>query len=108
MRMHLSSQLTRPLGSLGFTLTEVMISVAILMVVTAALITSHLFGLRMHELTKVKLGVNEDSRQALSILTEEIRTAKSVKIGSGTLTAFTEVARNVSQTANAIQVYPTS
>ena len=95
-----------PRADAGFTLTELMVSVAITMLVMAGLITSHLFGLRMHELSKVKLGVSEDSRVALSLLTDDIRAAKSLRFGTGSLSSFTEIPLNTPQTGNALQLYP--
>src|SRR5438045_3223946 len=84
----------------AFTLTEMMVSVAIMALVMTALITSHLFGLRMHELSKVKLGLNDESRAAVSLLTAEIRAAKSVRLGTGTLSSFIEVPINTPEQAN--------
>lgn len=95
-------------GRSAFTLTEMMVSVSIMALVMTALITSHLFGLRMHELSKVKLGLNDESRAALSLLTAEIRAAKSVRLGTGTLSSFVEVPINTVEQANALQVYPTT
>lgn len=92
----------------GFTLTETIVTMAIFMLVSSGIIMSHLFGLKMCEITKAKLGANDDSRRALSRLIGEIRSATWVRIGSGSATSFTEAAPNEMQSGNAVQLYLTS
>jgi len=91
----------------AFTFTEILVVTTLLMMVLAGVIGAHLFGIRMFEITKAKLGANDEARQAISLLMEEIRTAKQVKIGSGTMGSFTVVAVNSAQNGSAIQIYPT-
>lgn len=91
----------------GFTLVEVMITMALVLVVLAAALSCHLFGMRLFELTKAKLGASDEARGAISLLISEIRSAKVLRIGSGTLASFTEVVPNQPQAGNAIQIYPT-
>ena len=62
-----------------------MVTMAILMVVLAGVLTSHLFGLRMFEITKAKLGASDQARVAIQRLIGEIRSAKTVRIGNGNL-----------------------
>ena len=52
--------------------------------------------------------MNDESRKALNLLTAEIRAAKSVRLGTGTLSSFSEVAINTAEQGNALQVYPTT
>lgn len=94
-------------GEQGFTLTEMLVTSAILMVVLAGTLTAHLFGIRMFEITKAKLGANDESRQALALLTEEVRTCKRVLVGEGTLATFAETPINTPQKGSALQIYPT-
>jgi hypothetical protein len=89
----------------AFTFTEMMVSMAVLMLVLGGVLSSHLFGARLFQLTKAKLGANQEARHAVSLLMDEVRTAKLVRIGSGTLSNFTEVAVNTRQLGSAIQVY---
>ena len=91
--------------SLAFTLTEVMVTMAIMVMVLAALISCHLLGLRLFELTKAKLGASDDARRAIGLMISEIRSAKFVRVGSGDLGAFTEVGVNTAHIGNAMQVY---
>jgi type II secretory pathway pseudopilin PulG len=92
----------------AFTLPEVMISVSVLLVVLASVLTGHLFGLRLFQITKAKLGANQDSRMAISKLTDEIREAKWIQVGTGSQNSFTEVDDGDPQQGNAIQIYSTA
>ena len=90
----------------GFTLAEVMITMALVLIVLAAVLSCHLFGMRLFEVTKAKLGASDEARGAISTLISEIRSAKVLRIGSGTLASFAEVIPNQPQVGNAIQIYP--
>lgn len=91
----------------GFTLTEIMVSMSLLMIVLAGVIASQMFGMRMVQITSPKLGASDEARAAVSKLIEDIRSAKLVRMGTGTLSTFTEFGVDVRQQGNAIQVYPT-
>lgn len=95
-------------GEQGFTLTEMMVTSAILMVVLAGTLTAHLFGIRMFEITKAKLGANDEARAALGSLIEEVRSSKRVLVGDGTISTFTETPVNTPQRGSALQIYPTT
>jgi hypothetical protein len=90
----------------AFTFTEIMVAGTLLMMVLAGVLSAHLFGIRMFEITKAKLGANDEARQAISMMMEEIRTAKLVKIGSGSINSFSEVPLNARQEGSAVQIYP--
>lgn len=92
----------------AFTFTEMMVSLAILLVVSTGIISSHYFGLRMYEITRTRLGASDATRNGFNQLTEEIRTAKAIQIGQGTLTTFAESGVNTLQQGNAVQIYPTA
>ena len=95
----------RAAGARAFTLPEVLIAMSIATLVLGAVMGSHLFGLRMFELTRAKLGASDDARRALNLMIGEIRAAKVVRIGQGDQTAFAEIPPNTPQAGNAIQVY---
>ena len=78
--------------SRAFTLSEMMIAMSILTLVLAGVLSSHLFGIRLLELTKAKLGASDEARKALGKLVTEIRSAKMIQIGNGDSSSFTEVA----------------
>jgi len=90
----------------GFTIAELMVTMTIVLLVMGGLLSAHFFGLRLFELTKAKLGASDEARAAISTLIQEIRSAKLLRIGNGSLTAFTEVGVDFLQRGSAIQVYP--
>lgn len=92
----------------AFTLTEMMVTGAIVMMLFAGVITGHLAGVRMFQLTKAKLGGTDDARTAITRLIDEIRTAKLVKLGTGSANSFTACGVNAAQQGNAIEIYPTT
>lgn len=93
---------------IAFTLPEMMIALSILTLVLAGIISSHLFGIRMLEITKAKLGASDEARSAISKLISEIRSAKRIQIGTGDLTGFSEVADGLPQQGSAVQIYGTT
>ena len=92
----------------GYTIPEVMITMTIALLVMAVVITCHLLGLRMFEMTKAKLGASDDARRAINSMISEIRSAKIVRVGNGDLSAFKEIALDTPKIGSAIQVHPTS
>lgn len=99
---------THTAGRLAFTLPEMMVTAAIFMLLMGGLIYCYIFGLHLHQITRVKLGASDEARNSIIHLTDEIRSATRIKIGNGNLTSFTEVKTNGLQVGNAIQIYPTS
>ncbi len=92
----------------AFTLVETMVTMAIFLFVMTGVLTSYMYGLRMFEITKPKLSASDDAREAISKLLNEVRSAKLVRIGSGTLNSFTAVGVNLPQIGSAIQIYASS
>jgi len=103
----LSGAAAGPRGPLqaAFTVTEVMVATTVLMLAITGVMTTHLFGLRMVEISKAKLGASDDARHAISLMISEIRSARTVRVGEGNLSGFTEVAVDSVQEGSAIQVY---
>ena len=91
----------------AFTLTEMMCSMALLGIVLTGMIASQLYGMRMFQVVSPKLGASDEARIAVSKLIEDVRSAKLVRIGTGSLTNFTEFGVDQLQRGNAIQVFPT-
>ncbi len=98
----------RFLASLAFTLPEIMIAMSLLVTVLGGLISSHVFGLRLLELAKAKMGASDEARAAIAKMMEEIRSAKLIRIGNGTLSNFTEVGIDSVQEGSAVQIFPTT
>lgn len=97
-----------PQGNAAYSLTELLITMGVMLFVMAGILATHMFGLRLFELTKAKLGASDDARGAISRLICEIRAAKLIRIGRGTLTGFTEAEPNTPQVGSALQIYPTA
>jgi Tfp pilus assembly protein PilW len=91
----------------GFTLPEMMVATGIGMIALAGALTGHLVGMRMFQFTSTKLGGNDDARQAIARLEQDVRAAKLIKVGNGDASSFTPCGAVELQTGNAIQCYPT-
>lgn len=92
----------------AFTLVELMVTMALFMVVIGGVIYSHITGLKMYELTKAKLGANDQTRTALGLLISEVRSAKSIEIGDVSGSTFTEVVDGSPQQGTALEIHPTT
>jgi Tfp pilus assembly protein PilW len=92
----------------AFALPNFMVTMTIFLMVLAGITSSHLFGLRMFEVTRAKLGASDDARAAISRLVEEVRSGKIVRIGNGDPVVFNEVPPNQPQQGNAIQIHATT
>jgi len=98
----------KPRRQHAHTITELMVSMAVVLIVMAGVLSSHVFGLRLFEMNKAKLGASDDARGSLSYMVSEIRAAKIVRIGEGGASSFAEVQPGAPQRGNAIQVHPTT
>lgn len=98
----------RDRGRRGFTIPEIMITMTIVLLVMAVVVTCHLLGLRMFEMTKAKLGASDDARRAISSMISEIRSAKIVRVGAGNLSDFKEIGLDTPKIGSALQVYPST
>jgi len=90
----------------AFTLTELMVATAVFMLAVLGLLYLHIFGLRMNELVRTKLGASEDARRAVSLLAAEIRAAGVVRVGTGDSATFSETPFGSPQEGAALEVYP--
>jgi len=100
----LASAAVRPRA---FTLVEMLITMVSVVMVIGAIMSAYMYGIRITQFVNPKLGASDEARKAVSLLTDEIRSARSLKIGSGSLTAFTEVSAFTAQEGSALQLYPT-
>jgi hypothetical protein len=91
----------------AFTLVEMLITMVSVVMVIGAAMSAYMYGIRITQFVNPKLGASDEARRAVSLLTDEIRSARSLKIGSGSLTAFTEVSAFAAQQGSALQLYPT-
>lgn len=100
---------SRPrLRRLAYTLTEVMVASALFSLVIIGTISANVFGLRLYGITKAKLGASDEAREAVSRLVNEVRSAKTVRVGKGSLTTFEPIPMGNAQVGNALQIFPTT
>ena len=85
---------------------ETQITLAILVVVIGGMTVTYLFGMRLFEMVRPKLDATDQARALVGKLNYEVKSASQIKVGSGSLSSFTEAALNSSQSGNAIQIYP--
>ncbi|WCJ59395.1 hypothetical protein NXS98_17010 [Fontisphaera persica] len=93
-------------GAAGaFTLPELMITGAILVLLLAAVISGHVFGLRFLRLIEIAAATNESDRRLVRLLSSDLASATFWEIGSGSETTFSRLGPNRLQKANALQIY---
>ena len=90
----------------AFTLPEVLVSAAVFALMITGVLSVHIFGLKLNDLVRAKMGASDEARTAISKMVGEIRSAGVVQIGNGSKTAFTQIANGAGQQGNAIQIYP--
>jgi Tfp pilus assembly protein PilW len=109
MKTHSSIYPVRPpRTSQAFTLVEIQISMAIIMLVIGGVISSHVFGLKLNEATRAKLSASDSARNSLNKIVNDVRSAKTIQVGSGNLNAFSPVADGSLQKGSALRIYPTT
>ncbi|MGZ8899178.1 MAG: PilW family protein [Limisphaerales bacterium] len=94
-------------SSRGFTLTEVLVASSLLTVVMAGMVTSHIVGMKMMQITKAKLGASDEARKSITKLTEEVRGAKWLQVGVMRNGMFTPVQDGERQEGEALEIYST-
>lgn len=92
----------------AFTLTELLVTMALFSLVMAALFSAHLMGMRMRRVTETKLSATADARKSLNYVRDEIRMAKSLAVGTGNASSFTQIPNSSQQIGNSVQIYATT
>jgi prepilin-type N-terminal cleavage/methylation domain-containing protein len=92
----------------GFSLTEILVSLAILGVATAALIIGQIYGMKMFNVTATKLGAAQGARTTLGVVRDDVRAGKMLYVGTGTGANFTNIVPGFPQEGNALRIFPTS
>jgi prepilin-type N-terminal cleavage/methylation domain-containing protein len=110
MKLRLTSTLClrRRLHQSGMTLVEIMTATAVFSLVIMALVSAQITGMKMFNITATKLSASHSARGALNSVRDEIRSGKTLYVGSGNATSFTFVGDNQPQQGNAVQIYPTA
>lgn len=92
----------------AFTLSEMMVATGLLLIVFGANMASHLFGMKIMEKINARAGASTEARRNISTLMAEICSAKSVAVGNGSQSSFSEIAIDAAQQGAALQIYPTT
>jgi hypothetical protein len=95
-------------GQLAFTLTELMVSAAILILLVGGIVSANLFGLRMFQIEETKLNASDEARRIVGVLMDEIHSCETFQIGTFTSGTFTSLPLGATQTGPALIVYPTT
>lgn len=89
-------------------MTEMMIAMTIFIMALTSMLAVHIFGLRMFELAKAKLGASDEARTSLASMLDDIRGSVLVQVGTGTVSSFVGASNGGVWRGNAIQIYPTN
>jgi type II secretory pathway pseudopilin PulG len=95
-------------GELAFTLPELMVTVAILILLVGAMVSTNLFGLRMFQIEETKLNASDEAHKIVGVLMDEIHSCDSFQIGIVTNGTFTGLPLGAAQIGPALIVYPTT
>jgi type II secretory pathway pseudopilin PulG len=101
----------RPAAISAFTLTEIMVAMAIFLLVIAGMIAVQLFGLRVYTLAATKLIATTGARETLNSMRDRIRSANVVLVGTYDPTSaqgFVQITNGLPQVGNALEVQYTN
>ncbi|MGH7867920.1 MAG: PulJ/GspJ family protein [Candidatus Dormibacteraceae bacterium] len=105
---HFPSPALRAKRRAGFTLAEALIASTLFLLLLGGIVGANLFGLRMSQLTQVKLTRSDAARQLVGRMTDEIRSCKTVYIGSVSNGVFSAVLDGSREAGTALIIYPTT
>ena len=89
----------------AFTLAEIMIASATMVLVFGAIIAINLWGLAMTQRSQIWLLSSDDARKTMGMLHEDVRTAYTIYVGTGSLGGFTNAGATNIQAGNAMLLY---
>ena len=92
----------------AFTVAELITAMGVFSLVMVGAVYSHLFGLRLFNVTATKLSASQNARAVLNRVVDEVRSGKLIYVGNGSEAGFTNIPANSPQAGNALQVYPTT
>src|SRR4051812_14120119 len=90
-------------GDAAFTLAELMVTMAIFSMVIAGTVTAHLYGLKVFEYIRPRLGASDEARRAVGDLRDDVRGAVAMEVGSG-ITNFVPLPRGSNQHGAALRI----
>ena len=92
----------------GFTLAEALIASTVFLLLLGGIVGANLFGLKMSQLTQVKLTRSDAARELVGRMTDEIRGCKTAYVGSVSNGVFSAVVDGTRQAGGALIIYPTT
>jgi Tfp pilus assembly protein PilW len=92
----------------GYTLIEMMFTLAIFIFVVGGMISVQVFGLRVYTLAATKITATTSGREALNAIRDQIRSSKEVYVGMYTGGIFTPFTNNSPRIGNAVQIFSTT
>jgi prepilin-type N-terminal cleavage/methylation domain-containing protein len=94
----------------GFTLVEILIAMAILVIVVGGILSAHIFGLRMFQVNETKLTATAWSRTTFRRITDEVRSGNVVQVGNMNSTngTFEGLLDREPQQGTGLLIYPTT
>lgn len=90
------------------TLPELCTTLAIAVLTVAAVLGSHIMGLKMYNISAVKLGASAGARSSLNAVRGDVLSAKLLYVGNGSEEKFSTIAAGEPQVGNAVLIYPSS
>jgi len=90
----------------GFSLVEMQVAAAILLMLIGVAASIHFFGLRMFTATRMTLEATADARNFIGSVRDEVRSCTTVLVGKGDYQTFAELPDDTAQIGNALQVFP--
>jgi prepilin-type N-terminal cleavage/methylation domain-containing protein len=92
----------------AFTLPEMLVAMTIFLILAAGVVTANVFGLKMFQITTAKLAATAGVRKAVGRMTDEVRTGKTIWVGSVSNGVFTARINGEAQMGTALLVYSTT
>jgi hypothetical protein len=92
-------------GQRAFTIPEYVMTVALVAIVSTAMLACMLFGGKIFALAQTKLDYGDDIRMFESAFLHAVRTAADLDVGQGNASSFIPVNNNGLRQGNAIQIY---
>lgn len=99
---------SRPAWRGGFTLVEMLTAMTVFVMSIGALMSVHIFGAKLYELSKAKLGVSDEARIGLAGFIDEVRTNGLIFTGYGSISSFASNADGTPHVGNAIRIHATN
>jgi type II secretory pathway pseudopilin PulG len=90
----------------GFSIVEIQIAVAVLILIIGAAGAIQFFGVRMFTATRMTLEATDDARNFIGGVRDEIRSCTTVQVGKGDYQTFDEIPDDTLQIGNALQIFP--